>query len=210
MASRSAVWISPAGQQRVQPVCGIVSEFKLQTGTVSAQYSGGQTSVANFATKSGTNQLHGSAYYYGQNDALRANSFNSNASGVARQPFKQHNYGYSIGGPVYIPKVYDGRTFFFSIIWETTTQKDLHQNGFARLPTQDFKRGDFSELLSRRSQAQRSGSTAGTDALGGRPVQFGADLRSGLVPPVGNTWVRDVFPATSFPQPASARSRQTS
>src|SRR3954452_6204899 len=66
------------------PSAETISEFKLQTGTTSAQYTGGQTAVSNFATKSGTNDLHGSAYYYGQNDALRANSFNSNASGVPR------------------------------------------------------------------------------------------------------------------------------
>jgi hypothetical protein len=91
------------------PSAESVSEFKLQTGTTSAQYSGGQTAVANFATKSGTNELHGSAYYYVQNDALRANGFNNNASGIKRQPFKQNNYGFSAGGPVYLPKIYNGR-----------------------------------------------------------------------------------------------------
>ena len=54
-----------------------VSEFKLQTGAIGAQYNGGQTSVANFAIKSGTNQLHGSAFTYFQNDALNANSFSN-------------------------------------------------------------------------------------------------------------------------------------
>ena len=67
------------------PSAESISEFKLQTGTISAQYSGGQTAVANFVTKSGTNQLHGSAYYYVQNDALRANGWNNNAAGIARQ-----------------------------------------------------------------------------------------------------------------------------
>ncbi|HYI97963.1 MAG TPA: carboxypeptidase regulatory-like domain-containing protein [Bryobacteraceae bacterium] len=183
------------------PSAESISEFKLQTGTVSAQYSGGQTSVANFATKSGTNQLHGSAYYYGQNDALRANSFNSNASGVARQPFKQHNYGYSIGGPVYIPKVYDGRnrSFFFHNM-ERTTQKDYNQNGFVTLPTQDFKRGDFSDLLSSAfTGTAGSGGAAGTDALG-RAVQFGAIYDPASSRQVGNTWVRDVFPGNVIPQ----------
>ena len=148
------------------PSAESISEFKLQTGTVSAQYSGTQTSVANFATKSGTNELHGSAYYYGQNDALRANNFNSNAAGVARQPYKQSNYGYSVGGPVYIPKVYDGRnkSFFFHNM-ERTTQKDYSQTLLTQLPTTDFKRGDFSRLLSPGFTGNaNSGSAVGTDA----------------------------------------------
>ena len=183
------------------PSAESISEFKLQTGTVSAQYSGGQTSVANFATKSGTNQLHGSAYYYGQNDALRANSFNSNASGVARQPFKQHNYGYSIGGPVFIPKVYDGRnkSFFFHNM-ERTTQKDYNQSGFVTLPTQDFKRGDFSKLLNAGfTGTSGSGSNAGTDALG-RPVTFGAIYDPATSRQVNGNWVRDPFPGNVIPR----------
>lgn len=182
------------------PSAESISEFKLQTGTVSAQYSGGQTSVANFATKSGTNEFRGSAYYYGQNDALRANSFDSNASGVARQPFKQHNYGYSIGGPVLIPKVYNGknRTFFFHN-FERTQQKNFTQTSFTQLPTMDFRQGDFSRLLNSSFTGNgSSGSAIGTDALG-RPVQFGAIYDPATSRQVGNTWVRDMFPGNRIP-----------
>ena len=110
--------------------------------------SSGQTSVANFVTKSGTNQLHGSAYYYNQNDALRANGFNNNAGAIKRQPYKQHNYGFSLGGPVVLPKIYDGhnKTFWFAN-WERTQLKDFNSTSFGTLPTPDMKRGDFSRLL---------------------------------------------------------------
>ena len=183
------------------PSAESISEFKLQTGTVSAQYSGTQTSVANFATKSGTNSLHGSAYYYGQNDALRANNFNSNSAGVARQPYKQHNYGYSIGGPVYIPKLYDGRnkSFFFHNM-ERTTQKDYSQTLLTQLPTTDFKRGDFSQLLNPAFTGNAgSGTSIGTDAAG-RSVQFGALYDPTSSRQVGNTWVRDIFPGNMIPR----------
>src|SRR5436309_487168 len=98
------------------PSAEAVSEFKLQTGAIGAQYNGGQTSVANFAIKSGTNELHGSAFTYFQNDALNANSFSNNSTGRARPGFKLFNWGYGVGGPVYIPKVYDGRnkSFWFT------------------------------------------------------------------------------------------------
>ena len=184
------------------PSAESISEFKLQTGTVSAQYSGGQTSVANFATKSGTNELHGSAYYYGQNDALRANSFNSNASGIKRQPFKQHNYGYSIGGPVMIPKIYNGKnkTFFFHNM-ERTTQKDFNQTGFATLPMPEFQQGDFSRILNSAFTGNAiSGTNRGTDAVG-RPVVGGAiyDPSTARQAPNG-AWVRDVFPGNIVPK----------
>ncbi len=193
------------------PSAESISEFKLQTGTVSAQYSGGQTSVANFATKSGTNSLHGSAYYYGQNDALRANGFSSNAAGIKRQPFKQHNYGYSAGGPVMLPKLYDGRnkTFWFHNM-ERTTVKNYSSTSFAALPIPEFKQGNFARLFNGGFTGNTaSGTNAGTDALG-RPVQFGAiyDPNTARQAPNG-TWVRDIFPGNIIPRnrfsPVSAK-----
>src|SRR5262245_33218399 len=183
------------------PSAESVSEFKLQTGTVSAQYTGGQTAVSNFATKSGTNELHGSAYYYGQNDALKANSFNSNASGVKRQPFKQHNFGYSLGGPVYLPKVYNGRnkTFFFHNL-ERTKLKDYSQSGFATLPVPAFKKGDFSSLFNAGFTGNSSSGTGIGNDADGRAVQFGAIYDPSTTRQVGNTWVRDVFPNNIIPQ----------
>lgn len=157
------------------PSAESVSEFKLQTGTISAQYTGAQTSVANFATKSGTNELHGSAYYYVQNDALRANGWNNNAAGLKRQPFKQNNYGYSVGGPVFLPKVYNGknRSFFYHNL-ERTKVKDFRSTSLSTLPVADFKQGNFARLFSSAFTGNSSsGTTIGTDALG-NPVRFGA------------------------------------
>ena len=193
--------VACGGNNEFSPSAESISEFKLQTGTVSAQYSGGQTSVANFATKSGTNQLHGSAYYYGQNDALRANGFSSNAIRQKRQPFKQHNYGYSAGGPVMIPKLYDGRnkTFWFHNM-EKTSLKNYSSTSFTQLPTTDFKRGDFSRILSSAfTGAAGSGGNAGTDAAG-RPVQFGAIYDPNTARQVDGTWVRDIFPGNVIPR----------
>ena len=177
MASRSDAWIwraAPTTSSAPRP--RRISEFKLQTGTTSAQYTGGQTAVSNFATKSGTNNLHGSAYYYGQNDALRANSFNSNASGVPRQPFKQHNFGYSVAGPVYLPKIYNGRnrTFFYHNL-ERTKLKDYSQSGFATLPDPRFQEGRFLQPVQRRLHRQQLlGNRRGHGRRGPRRCAFGA------------------------------------
>ncbi len=183
------------------PSAESVSEMKLQTGTVGAEYTGGQTAIANFATKSGTNGLHGTGYYYVQNDALRANGWGNNAAAIKRQPFKQHNYGYSVGGPVLIPKIYNGRnrTFFFTNL-EKTRVRDFRSTSFTQLPTTDFKRGDFSRLLNRAFTGNAgSGGTAGTDAAG-RPVVFGAIYDPNTTRMVDGQAVRDIFPGNIVPR----------
>ena len=183
------------------PSADAVSEFKLQTGTMSAQYTGGLTSVANFAVKSGTNELHGSAFSYIQNDALRANHFNDNAINRRRPPFKLFNWGYAVGGPVYIPKVYDGRnkTFFFTNL-EVTRVRDFSPGGFITLPAPRFKQGDFSQLLDPAFTGNaKSGQVIGADAQG-RPIVFGQIYDPRTTHQVGDAVVRDPFPGNIIPQ----------
>lgn len=183
------------------PSSEAVNEFKLQTGTMGAQYGGGQTAVANFAVKSGTNDFHGSAYTYLQNDVLRANSFNNNAISRARNPYKLLNYGASVGGPILIPKLYNGKNktfFFFSA--EVTRQRDFSPGGFITLPTLDFKQGDFSRLLNAAGTGNASsGTNVGTDALG-RPVVFGQIFDPATTRTVNGQTVRDPFPGNIIPQ----------
>ena len=185
----------------MSPSAEAVSEFKLQTGTMGAQYGGGQTAVANFALKTGTNELHGTAYYYGQNDVLRANSFNFNAIGRARNPFKLSNYGGSIGGPVMIPKIYNGKNkSFFHFTYETTRVRDFSAGGFITLPTVDFKQGNFARLLNQAgTNDARSGTAVGSDAQG-RTVQFGQIFDPATTRSVNGQTVRDPFPGNTVPQ----------
>lgn len=198
------------------PSAETISEFKLQTGTVGAQYGGGQTSVANFGIKSGGNEFHGSAYTYVQNDALRGNSFNNKALGRdaatglelrPRPPFKLLNYGFAVNGPVWLPKKvfgpanFDGRnkTFFLGNV-EVTRVRNFTSTAFSRLPTTDFKRGDFSRLFNPAFTGNaQSGRQIGTDALG-RPILFGQiyDPRSARL--VNGVVVRDPFPGNIIPR----------
>jgi len=178
-----------------------VSEFKLQTGTLSAQYTGGQTAVANFGLKSGTNDLHGAAFTYVQNDWLRANSFANNAQGRRRAPYKLFNWGYAVGGPVYIPKVYNGRnrTFFHTTL-EKTRVRDFVSLGQSTLPVVDFKRGDFSRLFDPGFTGNaRSGQVIGTDAAG-RPIRFGQIYDPRTARSVDGRVVRDPFVNNVIPE----------
>ena len=184
------------------PSAEAVSEFKLQTGTMSAQYGGGQTSVANFAIKSGTNDLHGTVFSYVQNDVLRANSASNNANGRPRPPYKEFNGGYSVGGPVYLPKIYNGRnrTFFFHN-FEWDRRRDFTSGTtFATLPTVEMKRGDFSRLFDPAYVGRTAaGTVIGTDPLG-RAIRAGQIYDPATTRLVDGVTVRDPFPGNIIPQ----------
>jgi outer membrane receptor protein involved in Fe transport len=124
-----------------------VQEFRVETSAFSAEYGRTGGGVVNQVTKGGTNQYHGSAYYYHQNEAFNANSFINNRFGTPRAILKRHQYGYSFGGPVIIPGLYNGKnkTFFFST-WEGRRDRDPVQGVFS-VPTAAELRGDFSNTV---------------------------------------------------------------
>ena len=177
------------------PSAESVGEFKLQTGTIGAQYGGGQTAIANFAIKSGTNSLHGTGAVYVQNDILRANGFVNNALGRDRPPYKLFNWVASGGGPIYIPKIYNGKNkSFFFVSYEKTRVRDFVSNSRITLPTTSFKGGDFSRLFDPAFTGNpASGSVIGTDALG-RPVRYGQIYDPRTTRTVNGEVVRDPFP----------------
>ncbi len=192
--------ISGGNNNEMSPSLDAIGDFKLQTGAVGAEYNGGQTAVANYSIKSGTNDLHGSAFEYLQNEAFNAANLSTTTAGGKKGRNRNQNWGYSAGGPVIIPKLYDGRNKTF---WFTNFEKDsvnqLDYSGFTTLSPLAYRNGDFSQMLdptwSGKSQA---GSTIGTDALG-RPVVFGAiyDPRSTRNTPNGP--VRDPFAGNKIP-----------
>ncbi|MBZ5590839.1 MAG: TonB-dependent receptor [Acidobacteriia bacterium] len=178
------------------PSVDAISEFTLQTGAVSAQYGGGLTAVANFNIKSGTNQFHGTAYDYFLNDALNANSFDNNAFGSPKSPFKQNSFGADFGGPILFPKLYNGKnkTFFF-FSYEGDRKINDSAGALRTLPTAAFKQGDFSQLFNPDFTGRsESGTTVGNDPAG-NPVVFGA-----IYDPHSTTQLSDgSFVRTPFP-----------
>lgn len=182
------------------PSVDAVSEFTLQTGSLSAQYGGGLTAVANFNIKSGTNQFHGTAYDYVTNSVLNANSFSNNALGAQKSPFKQNSFGADLGGPIIVPKVYNGKnkTFFF-FSYEGARKRNYSSGALRSLPTGAFKQGDFSALFDPAFTGDsRSGTTVGTDPAG-NPVVFGAIYDPHSTTKVGSQFVRTPFPGNIIP-----------
>jgi Carboxypeptidase regulatory-like domain/TonB dependent receptor len=97
------------------PTQDSLQEFKVETNNLTSDYGRLAGGAIQFRTKSGTNSLHGTAYEYLRNKVLNSNTYFGNQAHLPNPSFTQNQYGFNLGGPVYIPHVYDGhnKTFFF-------------------------------------------------------------------------------------------------
>ena len=129
------------------PSVEALTEFKVTTSTVPAEFGRTSGGVESFATRSGTNTFHGTAYDIFRNEALNANTWFNNLQGLPRNLDRKNDYGGTFGGPVWIPKVYNGRdkTFFF-FSYEQYRQTQGSSN-VSTVPTDAERQGDFSSLL---------------------------------------------------------------
>lgn len=118
-----------------------IQEFKTQTKNYTAEYGFGANQVS-LSTRSGTNQLHGSVFEFIRNTAVDARDYFTRPP-VQVAPLKQNQFGYSLGGPIIIPKLYDGRdkTFFFANYEGLRIRSQKTQTGF--MPTSDELNGIF-------------------------------------------------------------------
>jgi hypothetical protein len=123
------------GEVNISPSVDSIGEFKVQSGTMSAEFGFTAGGVVNIVTKSGTNQFHGSAYEYLRNNAFDAR----NAFATTKPPFRFNQFGASIGGPVI-----KNKTFFFGN-WEEYRLSRAF-NIITSVPTERQRRGDFSDL----------------------------------------------------------------
>ncbi|HUS05526.1 MAG TPA: carboxypeptidase regulatory-like domain-containing protein [Bryobacteraceae bacterium] len=127
------------------PPVDSIYEFKVQTSSAPAAYGGGQ-GIINVTYKSGTNELHGTAYEFLRNSALDAkNFFDSPTNPIP--PFKLNQFGFNLGGPVVLPRVFNGkdRLFFFGD-YEGKRVRQA-QTFLSSVPIAAFRTGDFSALL---------------------------------------------------------------
>ncbi len=135
------------GERRFEPGFRAVSaeaveEFKVQTGSYSAEYGRTANGIVNFTTKSGTNNLHGSLFGFLRNEAFNARRFTYGPG--SREISRQHLGGGSVGGPLFLPKAYDGRNkAFFFFAYERSKQRGGSPSNVITLPIEDFRRGDF-------------------------------------------------------------------
>jgi hypothetical protein len=135
------------------PSIEAVTEFTVDTNGFKAEFGQATGGIMSFASKSGTNELHGTAYDFVRNEKLDANNFFNNGRGIPRRIYKQHDFGGSAGGPVWIPKIYDGRnkTFFF-FSYEAFRNRDGASGANRTVPTAEMYDGDFRNWVNAQGQ----------------------------------------------------------
>ena len=129
------------------PGTEMFQEFKLVTAAYSAEYGRFGGGVETYVSKSGGNDIHGAAFWYARRDIFNANSWANNAARRARPKERFNEAGFAVGGPVWVPKVYNGRNKTF---WFMTYSRDMRPASIATVtstvPTVRMKNGDFSEV----------------------------------------------------------------
>lgn len=121
-------------------------EVSVMSNNYDAQYGRTGGGVVSATLKSGTNRLHGTIYEYFRNEKLNANTFQANRQNQPRGPFRWNQPGVTMSGPVYIPKLYDGRDkTFFLFSWEGIYQ-NIPNNPLQTVPTAAQRQGDFTGL----------------------------------------------------------------
>ncbi len=168
-----------------------ISEFNFQTSGMSAEYGRTQAAVSSVVLKSGANEIHGSAFGSVWNEAFNATPFWYGVIGSKRPVQRQFVEAGSFGGPVYIPKVYNGRnkTFFYGSV-ERYMLRSRNQISVITVPLPEMYDGDMSRLL---------GNIVGTDALG-NPIARGAIYDPATFRQLSNgLWVGDMFPGNIIP-----------
>jgi len=121
------------------PSIDAIQEFKVQTANYSAEFGRASGAVIQVATRAGTNQFHGTAYDFVRNQIFDA----TNEFSTEKDPLHRNQFGFSIGGPIWIPKIYNGHNrtfFFFNSEWLRLRQGVT--NGFV-VPTLAERNGDF-------------------------------------------------------------------
>jgi len=128
----------------VYPAVDAISEFKALRGQYSAQYGRNASGQIDVSTKSGTNSLHGSAYEYLRNNAFDAAGYQNDQLGNKPAAYRYNDFGFTIGGPVWIPKIYDGKNKTFFFVSENWVKEIADQNAaMASVPTADERAGNF-------------------------------------------------------------------
>jgi carboxypeptidase family protein/TonB-dependent receptor-like protein len=124
----------------IQPSVDAIAEFKVETDSYTAEFGRGNGAIMNAVIKSGTNELHGDVYEFLRNDKLDGSNAVLKASGFPREPLKQNQFGFTLGGPIR-----KGHTFFFGDYEGLRLREGQITNGI--IPTPAMIGGDFSSQL---------------------------------------------------------------
>ncbi len=134
------------GGLEVNPSPDALAEFRVLASNYSAEFGAGSGATINMALKNGTKDYHASAWEFNRNDFFDATDFFANRNGTGKPKLRYNAYGFNIGGPVYIPKIYTKREktfFFYNMEWRKLIQGS--QLTATAIPAAEFG-GNFSGL----------------------------------------------------------------
>jgi hypothetical protein len=131
------------------PSVEAITEFAVDTNGFKAEYGQAGGGIISFASKSGTNEVHGSAYDFIRNDYVDSRGFFAPTKGI----YRQNDFGGSMGAPIYLPKIYNGRnrTFFF-VAYEGFRNRQGSAGVISSVPTPEMYNGDFTNLVNSKNQ----------------------------------------------------------
>lgn len=180
--------IDPSHLSESHPSMEALQEVQLTASNFAAEFGRVAGGLFNLTSRSGTNQFHGSGYEYFSNEDLNAGQplTNSGNGHLLRPRNRANDFGFSVGGPVLIPKLYNGRnkTFFFFNL-EQWRLAQSSGGTFSTVPTQAYRQGNFSSAL--------TGRNLGADPLGN------SILENMIYDPLSNQVVNGQTIRTAFP-----------
>ncbi len=165
------------------PSVDAITEFSMDTNGYKAEFGRASGGSINFVSKSGGNDFHGSAYEFLRNDHLDSNTWFNNALSLRRPILKQSDFGFTAGGPLYIPKLYNGKnkTFFF-LSYEGFRNRSGTASTYMTIPLPEMYQGNFSNWK---------------DAKGVlMPIYDPSNTRQDA----SGKWIRDPFSGNQIPQ----------
>jgi hypothetical protein len=176
--------------QAVKPPVDAVSEFKVVTNNMSAEYGYRAGAKVLVSTKSGTNSFHGSAYEFLRNDKLDGTNFFANRAGAPKPTYRQNQYGGTIGGPIAKNKTF----FFFSY---QGTRIRLGQSFIESVPSRAVLSGDFSQQPAVRRNVYDPATLSGTAAAAVRTQFPNNVIPASRFDPIAKR-IADLYPAPNI------------
>ena len=176
------------------PSVDAISEFRVVRGVYDAESGRSAGGQVNVITRSGTRDIHGGLYEFFRNNNLNANSFFNNLNGVRRPLLRYNDFGGTVGGPVWIPKIYEQRNKTFFFVSEEARRIITYSNPTATVPYSGMTNGQFSHVIC--TQWANSNGVAGPCAA------YGTSIPSTSFDPIAAAYVKDIF--SKFPTPNAA------
>src|SRR5467141_4861914 len=175
------------------PSIDAISEFRVVRGVYDAESGRSAGGQVNVITRSGTSDIHGGLYEFFRNDDLNANSFFNNATTpvTPRPTLRYNDFGGTVGGPVWIPKIYEQRNKTFFFVSEEARRIVTYSNPTATIPYPGMANGQFNHVVCTQ-WANSNGSPGGCQA-------YGTSIPSTSFDPIAAAYVKDLF--SKFPTP---------